>query len=105
MKSQDIVILLKLIGLQDQEVAKDTDQLRSESIGGGPYSARNLEALLGISKTEIAQSIRGSVASGIARKDSMANEPRHHCGGPGVIGDVNTPAEETLALTWVNAIS
>ncbi|NEH33270.1 hypothetical protein [Rhizobium ruizarguesonis] len=78
MKSQDIVILLKLISLQDQEIAKGMDQLRSESIGGDPYSVRNLEALLGISKTEIAQSIRRSVASGIARKDNIPSEPRPH---------------------------
>lgn len=78
MKSQDIVVLLKLISLQDQELAKGADQLRSESVGGDPYSVRNLEALLGISKTEIAQSIKRSIASGIARKDSRSNEPRPH---------------------------
>lgn len=78
MKSQDIVVLLKLISLQDQELDKGMDQLRSESIGGDPYSVRNLEALLGISKTEIAQSINRSIASGIARKESHWNEPRPH---------------------------
>lgn len=78
MKSQDIIVLLKLLSLQDQELTKGTDQLRSESLGGDPYSVRNLEALLGISKTEIAQSIKRSVASGIARKDSRTNEPRPH---------------------------
>ena len=76
MKSQDIVVLLKLVSLQDQELTKGIDQLRSESVGGDPYSVRNLEALLGISKTEIAQSIKRSVASGIARKDNNKNEPR-----------------------------
>jgi hypothetical protein len=78
MKSQDIVVLLKLLSLQDQELKTGADQLRSESLGGDPYSVRNLEALLGISKTEIAQSIKRSIASGIARKDSRSNEPRPH---------------------------
>lgn len=78
MKSQDIVVLLKLISLQDQERANGTDLLRSQSIGGDPYSVRNLEAVLGISKTEIAQSISRSIASGIARKDITSNEPRPH---------------------------
>ncbi|KSV91486.1 hypothetical protein N181_31025 [Sinorhizobium fredii USDA 205] len=78
MKSQDIVVLLKLLSLQDQELTKGTDHLRSESLGGDPYSVRNLEALLGISKTEIAQSIKRSVASGIARKDNRSNGPRPH---------------------------
>lgn len=75
MKSQDIVVLLKLVSLQDQELTKGIDRLRSGSVGGDPYSVRNLEALLGISKTEIAQSIKRSVASGIARKDNSKNEP------------------------------
>ncbi|MGO8060199.1 hypothetical protein ACC716_18620 [Rhizobium johnstonii] len=44
MKSQDIVILLKLISLQDQEVAKDTDQLRSESIGGAAPIPRRAQS-------------------------------------------------------------
>lgn len=78
MKSQDIVVLLKLISLQDQELEKGSDQLRSESIGGDPYAVRNLESLTGISKTEIAQSIKRSVGSGIARKDNAKGEPRPH---------------------------
>ncbi|WP_288081889.1 hypothetical protein [Shinella sp.] len=43
MKSQDIVVLLKLISLQDQELEKGPDQLRSQSAGGDPYAVRNLE--------------------------------------------------------------
>ncbi len=76
MKSQDIVVLLKLVSLQYQELANGIDRLRSESVWGSPYSVRNLGELLGISKTEIAQSIKRSVASGIARKDNSKNEPR-----------------------------
>ncbi|EJC85351.1 hypothetical protein Rleg4DRAFT_7659 [Rhizobium leguminosarum bv. trifolii WSM2297] len=78
MKSQDVVVLLKLISLQDQELTKGADELRAESVGGDPYSVRNLEALLGISKTEIAQSIKRSVASGIARKHNSKSEIRPH---------------------------
>jgi hypothetical protein len=78
MKSQDIVVLLKLISLQDQELTKGADELRAESVGGDPYSVRNLEALLGISKTEIAQSIKRSIVSGIARKDNSKGEIRPH---------------------------
>lgn len=78
MKSQDIVVLLKLLSLQEQELTKGPDQFRSDALGGEPYSVRNLEALLGISKTEIAQSIKRSVASGIARKDNVKNEIRPH---------------------------
>lgn len=33
MKSQDIVVLLKLVSLQDQELTKGIDRLRSESVG------------------------------------------------------------------------
>lgn len=51
-------------------------QLRAESLGGDPYSVRNLEALLGISKSEIGLSINRSVSSGIARRDNDLNEPR-----------------------------
>jgi hypothetical protein len=78
MKSQDIVVLLKLISLQDQELENGADQLRSQALGGDPYSLRNLEALLGISKTEVGQSINRSICSGIARKDDKSNEPRPH---------------------------
>lgn len=76
MKSQDIVVLLKLISLQEQEVEKGADQLRLESLGSDPYSVRNLEALLGISKSEIGLSINRSVASGLARRDNPLNQPR-----------------------------
>lgn len=76
MKSQDIVVLLKLISLQEQEMEKGRDRLRAESIGGDPYSVRNLSALLGISKSEIGSSINRSVSSGIARRDNDLNEPR-----------------------------
>jgi len=78
MKSQDIVVLLKLISLQEQEMEKGAARLQAEAVGGDPYSVRNLEALLGISKSEIGLSINRSVASGIARRDNDLNQPRPH---------------------------
>ena len=69
MKSQDIVILLKLISLQEQEKEKGVETLRREAQGEDPYSVRNLESSLGISKTEVNASINRSLASGIAAKD------------------------------------
>ncbi|MNT31231.1 hypothetical protein D3C72_1670590 [compost metagenome] len=62
MRSQDIIVLLELLSLQDQELTKGTDQLPCESLAGDPHWVRNLEALLGISKSEIAQSIKRSIA-------------------------------------------
>lgn len=73
MKSQDIVVLLKLVSLQDHEQAKDPDVPHRE--GEDPYSVRGLEASLGISKTEIAASIKRSLASGMASKSRNTNRP------------------------------
>ncbi|MBB3161575.1 MULTISPECIES: hypothetical protein [Rhizobium] len=73
MKSQDIVILLKLVSLQEQEEHREDEWLQLESQGGDPYSVRNLEASLGISKTEISQAIKRSISSGIASKDGDLN--------------------------------
>lgn len=69
MKSQDIVILLKLASLQDQEA---TSHLESADLSSGredPYSVRGLGASLGISKTEVSASLNRSLASGLAVKD------------------------------------
>lgn len=68
MKSQDIVILLKLVSLEQAE------QGRAAGPGGGshpedPYSVRGLESALGISKSEVNASIKRSVSSGLAVKD------------------------------------
>ncbi|MBY5820760.1 hypothetical protein [Rhizobium leguminosarum] len=76
MKSQDIVILLKLVSLQEQEEHQEDEWLQLESQGGDPYSVRNLEASLGISKTEISQAIKRSISSGIATKDGQSGRPR-----------------------------
>jgi hypothetical protein len=76
MKSQDIVILLKLISLQEQEQEQGVERIRLEAQGDDPYSVRNLEASLGISKTEVNESIKRSLASGIASKDRELGRPR-----------------------------
>jgi biotin operon repressor len=69
MKSQDLVVLLKLVSLQEQEEQSGPGQLQGSFQGDDPYSVRNLEALLGISKTEINASIKRSLSSGLAIKD------------------------------------
>ena len=70
MKSQDLVVLLKLISLQEQE-RQPQGALQSDD----PYSVRNLESLLGISKTEINASIKRSLSSGLAIKDRDTGRP------------------------------
>lgn len=66
MKSQDIVIMLKLVSLEDQI---KHGQLDGSTISD-PFALRNLEGELGISKTEISASIRRSIASNLAIKSS-----------------------------------
>ena len=67
MKSQDIVIMLKLVSLEDQIKHGQLD----ESTISDPFALRSLEGELGISKTEISASIRRSVASNLAIKSSV----------------------------------
>ncbi|MCS3519219.1 biotin operon repressor [Bradyrhizobium elkanii] len=69
MKSQDLVVLLKLVSLQEEESEPTPGQPQPRFQGDDPYSVRNLEALLGISKTEINASIKRSLSSGLAIKD------------------------------------
>lgn len=65
MKSQDIVILLKLLSIeQERHSGSNFDHLNRFD----PYAMRNLEASLGISKSEISASLKRSVASGLATK-------------------------------------
>lgn len=65
-KSQDIVILLKLAGLEQAR----------EITGDAPPTARDLETQLGISKTEVSASIRRSLALGLAIRDRGDGRPR-----------------------------
>jgi|SRR3954451_731095 hypothetical protein len=67
MKSQDLVVLLKLLSLRDGQSALGQPQVGFP--GDDQYSVRNLESLLGISKTEINASIQRSLSSGLAIKD------------------------------------
>lgn len=69
MKSQDIVILLKLVSLQQQDEQEGIAPYSSLSGREEAYSVRGLEASLGISKTEVNASINRSIASGLATKD------------------------------------
>lgn len=75
-KSQDIVVLLKLVSLQEQEEEKGPGSLQWSYHGDEPYSVRSLEALLGISKTEINASINRSVSTGLAIKDRETGRPK-----------------------------
>jgi hypothetical protein len=76
MKSQDIVILLKLASLQELEGERGLDAVRVHLQLDDPYSVRALEASLGISKTEINASIHRSFASGIASPDRNTGRPQ-----------------------------
>ena len=76
MKSQDIVILLKLVCLQEQEQQGGIKQLQWGSHGEDPFSVRGLEAALGISKSEVNASINRSLESGLAIKDRATGRAR-----------------------------
>lgn len=77
MKSQDVVVLLKLASLEDD--AKDIGLEAPPPglvAGEDPYSVRGLEAALGISKTEVSASLKRSIASGLAIKDRKTGRPK-----------------------------
>lgn len=76
MKSQDVVVLLKLASLEDDAKDIGHEPLPPGLVAGDdPYSVRGLEAALGISKTEVSASIRRSIASGLAIKDRKTDRP------------------------------
>ena len=64
MQSQDIVILLKLVSLDNQIRDNSLDLSRYSD----PFALRSLEAALGISKTEISASLKRSVDTTLAIK-------------------------------------
>lgn len=74
MKSQDIVVLLKLVSLQEQE--KQANFSKQALSGEDAHSVRGLESLLGISKTEINASIKRSSLSGLLTKDRDTGRPK-----------------------------
>ncbi|WP_176597225.1 hypothetical protein [Sphingobium sp. 15-1] len=66
MKSQDIVILLKLVSLEDQ-IRRGC---LNEPVSSDPFALRSLESALGISKTEISASLQRSIAATLAIKSN-----------------------------------
>lgn len=77
MKSQDMVILLKLASLEDSEQENGPQSAHHGAVTGeDPYSVRGLEAAVGISKTEVSASINRSLNSGIAVKDRKTGRPK-----------------------------
>ncbi|MGK0440346.1 MAG: hypothetical protein ACJA0N_000132 [Pseudohongiellaceae bacterium] len=64
MKSQDILILLKLISLH-----------QSESVLTEEFSVRALAASTGISKTEVSASLNRSIEAGLAKLDRRTQLP------------------------------
>lgn len=77
MKSQDIVILLKLITLKQQEMLGKFDDLYHMSGDADPYSVRGLESSLGVSKTEVSASLNRSRFSSLAIKSQGRVEPNY----------------------------
>jgi hypothetical protein len=75
MKSQDIVVLLKLVSLEHDE-QQWLQHPKREAHGEDPFSVRGLEASLGISKTEVNASIKRSVSSGLAVKTRDSGRPK-----------------------------
>jgi hypothetical protein len=74
MKSQDVVVLLKLISLEQN--ADSSADPEGDSRHQDMYSARALESALGISKTEVNASINRSVSSGLAIKDNVSGQAK-----------------------------
>ncbi len=74
MKSQDVVILLKLVSLE-QEKEKGGAHPATDS-HHDPYSVRGLESALGISKTEVNASIKRCISSGLAVKDRESGKAK-----------------------------
>lgn len=74
MKGQDIVILLKLARLEEQE--SNSEGFPRLSAWEDLFSARGLEASLGISKSEVNASINRSISSGLAFKDHESGRPK-----------------------------
>jgi predicted transcriptional regulator len=76
-KSQDVVVLLKLVSLQAQEEEKsEPEGFESKIRGESPYSVRNLESRLGISKTEVNASLKRILSTGMAIKDHKTGRPK-----------------------------
>lgn len=75
-RSQDIVVLLKLVSLDEQKKAGASPDVPRTSAGEDPYSVRNLEELRGISKTEVNASINRSLSVRLAIRDRKNGRPK-----------------------------
>jgi hypothetical protein len=69
MKGQDILLLLKLICLE-------ADRGDDDRPGDDPYSVRSLADALGVSKSEISNSINRVFTSGLATRDRRTGRPK-----------------------------
>ena len=69
MKSQDIIVLLKLALLHQRNNGH-------ENIMADAFSVRGLEGSLGISKSEVNASIKRSIESGLALKERHSDHPK-----------------------------
>jgi len=76
MKSQDIVILLKLISLQQQECDPHVSVSSRDNFADDPFSVRSLANALGISKSEINNSLKRSIYSGLAVRSRDRSQPK-----------------------------
>ncbi|MBV5337274.1 MAG: hypothetical protein J0653_04730 [Deltaproteobacteria bacterium] len=70
MKSQDIVLLLKLVALQQQE------KEATNSVTAANYTVRGLAEATGISKSEVSNSLNRCTKIGLAKPDRKSNIPR-----------------------------
>lgn len=75
MKSQDIIILLKLLSVREQEKLGNPNYVQHSSGAEDPYSVRSLGASLGISKTEVSASLNRSINSALAIRDRGRVKP------------------------------
>lgn len=96
MKSQDLVLLLKLASLERQETApgevlraslgipddwrgwQDVESEASGGFGGDAWSVRGLEESTGISKSQVSGALRRCVAVGLAHADRRTGRLRAH---------------------------
>ncbi|KUP91590.1 hypothetical protein TRIHO_35470 [Tritonibacter horizontis] len=76
MKSQDIIILLKLVSLLEQEEHSAHLHNNEQSIREDLFSVRSLGSSLGISKSEVNASINRSIFSGLATKGLEFGRPQ-----------------------------
>jgi len=75
MKSQDIVILLKLVSLQAQERQVASNEHAGIEAKIDPYSVRGLGFALGIGKTEVSESLNRSLDAALAIRSGSRVKP------------------------------